>query len=136
MQNSQSSYILRYFPDLNALENTESKNEVTIDIAVSQDPNGIEAGSTPLLECRTSESSHIWWAHGGRNLTTIKESEQYGRADIKFAKRNDTGNYTCYAQTISGKVLEKTIHVEIIGTRPSYTSSYLNDIITDLKRPS
>lgn len=111
-----------------------------MDIQSSQDINGIEAGSTPSLLCKLDVPGQVWWSSGGRNLTTIKDFEYGGRLDIKKASRNDTGDYKCSAQTADGELLEKDIHIEVIGNIPQlefkslivfslsfgYTSIFLN----------
>ncbi|XP_012286742.1 tyrosine-protein phosphatase 69D [Orussus abietinus] len=92
----------------------EQNTTAKLEIIVSQHPQGIEAGSTPSLLCRLSESGYIWWTMRGQNLTTIRESEFEGRVDLKKASRNDTGDYTCMARTITGESLETTINLRII----------------------
>lgn len=57
----------------------------------------------------------IWWTTKGNNLTTIKDFEHAGRFDIKKASRNDTGDYKCMARTTEGELLEKEIHIRVIG---------------------
>lgn len=100
--------------DLGAAENAETEKEPTMHVEVSQDAEGIEAGSTPSLTCQFSEPGHIVWLSPGRNLTFVKESKEKVRLDLKPARRQDTGNYTCRAQTESGKLVDKTIGIRVI----------------------
>lgn len=99
-------------------EAMEPKIERTasLEIRSSQDIEGIEAGSTPSLLCKLNVPGQVWWSTGGRNLTTIKDFEFMGRLDIKKASRNDTGEYKCSAKTSGGELLEKNIHIRVIGT--------------------
>lgn len=101
------------------IETAEPRNEnaATLEITASQDLEGIEAGSTPSLICRLNAPGQIWWASNGKNLTTIKDFESGGRLDIKQASRNDTGDYKCMAQTVGGELLEKDVHIRVIGKR-------------------
>ena len=94
-----------------------SQNEPSLTIEISQDAEGIEAGSTPSLICRLSEPGQILWLSPGRTLTVVKESKKIGRLDLKQARRQDTGNYTCKAKTDSGKSLDKTVHIRVIGKK-------------------
>lgn len=100
---------------MGAAENAETEKEPTMHVEVSQDAEGIEAGSTPSLTCQFSEPGHIVWLSPGRNLTFVKESKEKVRLDLKPARRQDTGNYTCRAQTESGKLVDKTIGIRVIG---------------------
>lgn len=94
---------------------TRPERTASLEIKSSQDMEGIEAGSTPSLICRLNVPGQVWWSTGGRNLTTIKDFESGGRLDIKKASRNDTGDYKCVAQTAEGEMLEKDIHIRVIG---------------------
>jgi len=95
----------------------EPKTERTasLDIRSSQDMEGIEAGSTPSLVCKLNVPGQVWWSTGDKNLTTVKDFEYIGRLDIKKASRNDTGEYKCSALTADGELLEKAIHIRVIG---------------------
>ncbi|XP_014226420.1 tyrosine-protein phosphatase 69D [Trichogramma pretiosum] len=85
-----------------------------LDIIVSQDPHGVESGSTPSLICKTIEPSpSIWWSYNDKNLTSVKDSEFMERLDIKQATRQDSGNYTCNSVLSSGYV-SKTIYIRVI----------------------
>ncbi|XP_043266767.1 tyrosine-protein phosphatase 69D isoform X2 [Venturia canescens] len=89
----------------------------TLEIDSSQKIDGIEAGSTPFLICKLSEPGMITWNSDGRNITTIRDldySTPKGRIDLRQAKRNDTGNYTCTGKTNGGDFLQKTVFVRII----------------------
>lgn len=107
---------------IESIETTESKNEnpAILEITASQDLEGIEAGSTPSLICKLSVPGQIWWTSNGKNLTTIKDFDSGGRLDIKQANRNDTGDYKCIAQTVEGEILEKDIHIRVIGKIINY----------------
>lgn len=86
-----------------------------LDIIVSQDREGIEAGSTPSLICKTSGPvSSLWWSFKEKNLTSVRESDGTERFDLKKATREDSGNYTCNA-VFSEKQIKKTIHIRVIG---------------------
>lgn len=100
-------------------ETMEPRTERTASLKIrsSQDMEGIEAGSTPSLICTLNVPGQVWWSTDGRNLTTIKDFEFGGRLDIKKASRNDTGDYKCMAQTTEGELLEKNIHIRVIGTK-------------------
>lgn len=86
-----------------------------LEITASQDLEGIEAGSTPSLICKLNVPGQIWWTSNGKNLTTIKDYDSGGRLDIKQASRNDTGDYTCMAQTADEELLKKDVHIRVIG---------------------
>lgn len=86
-----------------------------LEITASQDLEGIEAGSTPSLICKLNVPGQVSWTSNGKNLTTIKDFESGGRLDIKQASRNDTGDYKCVAQTAEGELLEKDVHIRVIG---------------------
>ncbi|XP_032671027.1 tyrosine-protein phosphatase 69D isoform X2 [Odontomachus brunneus] len=94
---------------------TEPKAERTplLQFKSSQNVDGIEADSTPSLECWLNVPGQVWWSTGDRNLTTVNANSS-GRLDIKKASRNDTGDYKCMAQTADGKLLEKNIHIRVI----------------------
>ncbi|XP_066594024.1 tyrosine-protein phosphatase 69D isoform X2 [Prorops nasuta] len=102
--------------DVNIQETTEDKYDetITLNITVSQNNDGIEAGSTPSLMCKLNIPGFVWWSRNEKNLTTINDFDNHGRLDIKKANRNDTGNYTCNAKTNNGKFLKETIQIRII----------------------
>ena len=97
------------------VSSTGPNDSESIDITVSQDPQGVEAGSTPHLMCRTTEpAGHMWWSAKGKNLTSVKEPEFVERFDLKKASRQDSGNYTCNAM-IKDRHVKKTIYIRVIG---------------------
>ncbi|XP_058804465.1 tyrosine-protein phosphatase 69D isoform X2 [Phymastichus coffea] len=92
----------------------DDNKEAALEIGVSQDAKGVEAGSTPHLSCRILEpASHVWWSVEGKNLTSVKENEFVERLDIKKATRQDSGNYTCNA-IISNVHVKKIVHIRVI----------------------
>jgi hypothetical protein len=108
-----------YFPlpilESDATSNTRPNGKELMEIVVSQDPRGIEAGSTPHLLCKTFEpASNIWWTYDNKNLTSVKENDFVQRFDLKKATRQDSGNYTCNVQ-ISSNIVKKTIRIRVIG---------------------
>ena len=107
-------------------EITGSQSEPWLEIEVSQDAEGIEAGSHPSLICRMSEPGQLVWLSPGRNLTIVRELKQIVRLDLKPARRSDTGNYTCRAKTDSGKSLEKTIQIRVIGEKRNHLIIYIS----------
>lgn len=96
-------------------KNDTSQLSINLEIESSQKIDGIEAGSTPSLTCKLSEPGQIWWETKNKNLTTIRESDHKVRLDLKKISRNDNGNYSCIAKTNSGKHLDKTISIHVIG---------------------
>ncbi|XP_011501448.1 PREDICTED: tyrosine-protein phosphatase 69D isoform X2 [Ceratosolen solmsi marchali] len=94
--------------------NVRPNGKELLEIIVSQDPKGIEAGSTPHLICKAFEPvSSIWWTYDNKNLTSVKENDYLQRFDLKKATREDSGNYTCHVH-ISNSVVKKTIHIRVI----------------------
>lgn len=106
----------------------ELKDENLLEITVSQDHEGIEAGSTPSLICKTfAPVSSVWWSFKEKNLTSIKESDSTERFDLKKATRQDSGNYSCNA-IISNKHIKKAIHIRVIGMYSIITiKTFLNN---------
>ncbi|KAJ8667803.1 hypothetical protein QAD02_009466 [Eretmocerus hayati] len=93
----------------------QSESEEHLEIDVSQDSKGVEAGSTPNLVCRSilKPATVLWWSSNGKNFTSVKEPGFRERFDLKKATRKDSGNYTCNA-IISGKHITKTVHIRVI----------------------
>ncbi|XP_012253102.2 tyrosine-protein phosphatase 69D isoform X2 [Athalia rosae] len=84
-------------------------------ITVSQNSAGIEAGSTPSLNCTIGGPGEVWWTKDDANITSLVKTELSSTMEIKMASRNDTGNYTCLAKSsLDEKIYNKTIFIRVI----------------------
>ncbi|XP_015520829.2 tyrosine-protein phosphatase 69D isoform X1 [Neodiprion lecontei] len=115
-------FLLAYTSSENPVNNSNSsdlKNESQetaspINITVSQPEEYIEAGTTPSLTCKSKVQGYVWWTKDGGNLTLPINSSDGSLWQIKKASGNDTGNYTCVAQTLAGNLHNETRYIRVV----------------------
>ncbi|KAG7256940.1 hypothetical protein CRUP_016920 [Coryphaenoides rupestris] len=92
----------------------------------------------PLSEAdswRTTESRGPWWYKDGNELKKsksikIKSSEKDSRVQIRRAKLEDSGNYTCVMENSLGREnATRTVNVQTGECSTATNSSYFCDLI-------